>query len=218
METSRKGQDYCLVLGSEKSRHRSLLGAARATNLPIAIMYPEANVNGHSFADMCISGNHCNPQEALTAIERYRAKTGAKPKTIVPLIELCVEAGLEIAKAYGLNYLAEETVRKARNKYEMRKCFESAGLPVPMYLPFSTYEELLHQTGKLRFPVVIKPRNAGGSEGVVLVGTPAELEGAYAHLRTAMSGYKEKYSLDESLFLVEEYVDAPHEVSVILAT
>jgi biotin carboxylase len=218
MNTNRKGQDYCLVLGSEKFRHRSVLGAARVTDLPIAIMYPDANINGHAFADLCISGNHCNPQQALAAIERFRAKTGAKPKAIIPLIELCMEAGLEIAKAYGLNYLSEATIGKARNKYEMRKCFGAAGLPVPKYLPFSTCEELQQQTAKLRFPVVIKPRNAGGSEGVVLVKTPAELEEAFTHLRQAMSGYQQKYSLDESTFLVEEYVDAPYEVSVTLAT
>lgn len=218
METNRKGQDYCLVLGSEKFRHRALLGAARATGLPIAILAPDATINGHAFADVAIAGNHCNPREALAALERHRARTGAKPAAIVPLIEMCVESGLAIAQAYGLTYMREDTVRKARNKYEMRQAFEAAGLPVPRYLPFSTFEELQAQSGRLRFPVVIKPRNAGGSEGVVLVKTPDELEQAFGHLRGAMTGYQARYALDESIFLVEEYVDAPFECSVILAT
>ena len=218
METNRKGQDYCLVLGSEKFRHRALLGAARATNLPIAIMAPDATINGHAFADVAIAGNHCNPREALAALERHRARTGARPAAIVPLIEMCVESGLAIAQAYGLTYMREDTVRKARNKYEMRQAFEAAGLPVPRYLPFTTFEELLAQSSRLRFPVVIKPRNAGGSEGVVLVKTPAELEGAFGHLRAAMAGYQARYALDEAIFLVEEYVDADYECSVILAT
>ncbi len=218
METNRKGQDYCLVLGSEKFRHRALLGAARATNLPIAILAPNATINGHNFADVAITGNHCHPEEALAAIARHHARTGAKPAAIVPLIEMCVEAGMAIAKAYGLTYMREDTMAKARNKYEMRQAFEAAGLPVPRYLPFSTLDELRTQAARLRFPVVIKPRNAGGSEGVVLVKTRQELEGAYEHLRAAMAGYQARYGLDESIFLVEEYVDADHECSVILAT
>jgi biotin carboxylase len=215
---NRKGRDYCLVLGSEKFRHRSLLGAARVTDLPIAIMYPDAIINGHAFADLCISGNHCNPRQALDALERVQQRTGAKPKAVIPLIEMCMEAGLAIAATYGLNYLSAATIGKARNKYEMRKAFEAADLPVPRYLPFSRFDELQQQAAKLQFPVVIKPRNAGGSEGVVLVKTPAELEAAFAHLRRAMTGYQERYSLDESIFLVEEYIDAPYEVSVMLAT
>lgn len=218
METNRKGQDYCLVLGSEKFRHRSVLGAARATDLPIAVMYPDATINGHSFADLTISGNHCNPRDALAAIEQFRARTGAKPKAIVPLIEMCMESGFAIARAYGLTYLSEAALGRARNKYEMRKSFEAAGLPVPRYLPFSTLQELHQQSSCLRFPVVIKPRNAGGSEGVVLVKTAPELEAAFEHLHQAMSGYRQRYDLDEEIFLVEEYIDAPYEVSVILAT
>ena len=217
-ETNRRAQDYCLVLGSEKFRHRSLLGTARVTDLPVAVMYPDADVNGHNFADVRISGNHCHPQAALAAIDRHFARTGARPRAIVPLIEMCMESGLAIAKAHGLAYLGEETTGRARNKYEMRKAFEAAGLPVPKYLPFSTGDELRRRSSELRFPVVIKPRNAGGSEGVVLVRTPAELEGAFAHLRSAMHGYRARYDLDESIFLVEEYVDAPFEASVILST
>jgi biotin carboxylase len=218
METVRKSQDYCLVLGSEKFRHRSVLGAARATSLPIAVMSPEATINGHNFADLSISGNHCNAAEALDAIERFRQRTGAVPRAIVPLIEMCMEAGQAIAKAYGLTYLSDASIARARDKYEMRKSFETAGLPVPKYLPFSTFEELESQAARLAFPIVIKPRNAGGSEGVVLVRTKAELADAYAHLRRAMSGYQTRYGLNEAIFLVEEYIDAPYEVSVILAT
>ncbi|MFD0725841.1 ATP-grasp domain-containing protein [Lysobacter brunescens] len=218
METNRKGQDYCLILGSEKFRDRSLLGAVRATDMPVAVMYPNATINGHAFADLTINGNHCHPKEALAAIERFRARTGAKPRAIVPLIEMCMEAGLEIARTYGLPYLSEATIGRARNKYEMRKAFEAAGLPVPRYMPFTTLEELETHAPQLGFPVVVKPRNAGGSEGVMLVREQSELGAAYAHLRQAMSGYQQRHGLDESLFLVEEYIDAPHEVSVTLAT
>lgn len=218
MEINRKGQDYCLVLGSEKFRHRAVLGAARATHLPIAVMSPEATINGHNFADLTISGNHCNPSEALAAVERFRARTGAKPAAIIPLIEMCMEAGQAIAKAYDLTYLTDAALKRARNKYEMRQAFEAAGLPVPRYLPFSTREQMKAQASHLTFPVVVKPRNAGGSEGVVLVRSAAELDGAFDHLAAAMSGYRRRYGLEEDLFLVEEFVDAPYECSVILAT
>lgn len=218
MPVSRKGQDYCLVLGSEKFRHRALLGAARVTDLPIAILAPDACVNGHAFADLSLSGNHCHPRQALAAIERWQARSGARPRAVVPLIEMCLEAGQAIAQAYGLRYLSAAAMGRARNKYEMRRAFEAAGLPVPRYRPFGHLDELRQQAAQLRFPIVIKPRNAGGSEGVVLVRTPQELPAAFEHLAGAMAGYRERHDLDESLFLAEEYVDAPYEVSVILAT
>lgn len=207
-------ENYCLLLGSEKNRDRSLFGAVRSTSSPIAIMRSNGTINGHRFADIVINGNPNNPEQALLAIEYHKKLTGTVPNSVIPLIELSVETGLAIAKYYNLPYLAPDAVVKARDKQLMKQAFQKHGLPIPRFASFSSFEELKSITKEFLFPVVIKPKNAGGSEGVRLVSSQEELTESYAYLTHALKGYKAAYGLSESAFQIEEYIDAQHEVSV----
>lgn len=213
MLTVAKG-GYCLLLGSEKNRDRSLFGAVRAVSDPVAIMLPNGTVNTHRFADIVIDGNPNHPDRALAAVKRYQALTGSTPKNVVPLTEMTLSAGLAIARAYDLPYLSDAVFANARDKFLQKQAFEKIGLDVPQFAEFSSFAELQSIAERFRFPVVLKPRNAGGSEGVRMVATAKELLQGFNHLTNATKGYEEEYRLSGTAFQIEEFVDSQCELSV----
>ena len=206
--------NYCLVLGSEKSRDRAILAAARSTNDPIAVMLRGAPVNCHRFADLTLAGDPDNPSAALAAVIAYEERTGSRPNSVVPLTEMSLTPGQVIARHYGLRYLTDATMAKVRDKHRMKQAFRQRGLEVPRFHAFGTYDELITLANELRFPVVIKPTSAGGSEGVTFVEGAEDLARAFADLTAAVRGFHERYALSETMFQVEEYISAPIEISV----
>ena len=207
-------KDYCLVLGFEKNRHRSLVATARATGMPIAVMEPRGMINGNYYADLVIEGNPDIAEQSLDALIDFEKKTGLKPLAVVPLTEMSLSCGSLIAKHYSLPYLSDQTLEIARDKFKMRQAFEKHGLIVPKYARFSTKDELLAVTDSFEFPVVVKPSNAGGSEGVSLAQTKDDLTTAFNIVAKAMSGYLEKFGAEENLYQVEEFIPAIDELSV----
>ena len=207
-------QNYCLVLGTEMSRDRAILGVARATDDPVAIMIPGAPINTHRFADVVLSANPNNPVEALNAVTSYEQKTGIVPSAVIPLTEQSLSSGFAIAERYSLPYLSSKTMECVRNKSRMKEELKAAGLPVPRFETFSSLEELRHQIAVLGLPVVIKPQSLGGSEGVVLVRSESEIAAAYSLLLRAVESYASNYGLSESKLMVEQYIVAQQELSV----
>jgi hypothetical protein len=207
-------RNYCLVLGSEMSRDRAILGVARATDDPVAIMIPGAPINTQRFADLVLSGNPNNPVESLIAVGSYEQKTGIVPSAVIPLTEQSLSSGFAIAEHYSLPYLSAQTMECVRNKNRMKERFKEASMPVPQYATFCSLEELRHQIAVLGLPVVVKPQSLGGSEGVVLVRSESEIATAYSHLLGAIASYESSYGLSESKLMVEQYIVAQQEISV----
>lgn len=207
-------RDYCLVLGSEMSRDRAILGVARATDDPVAIMIPGAPINTQRFADLVLSANPNNPVEALDAVSSYEQKTGLVPSAVIPLTEQSLSSGFAIAERYSLPYLSSRTMECARNKNRMKERFIEAGLPVPRFATFASPEELRQQIAMLGLPVVVKPQSLGGSEGVVLVRSESNIDAAYSHVLGAVESYKSSYGLCESKLMVEQFIVAEEELSV----
>ncbi|MGI5308208.1 ATP-grasp domain-containing protein [Rheinheimera sp. WS51] len=209
-----KQSKYCLLLGVEKNRFRSIVAGARMTDMPIAIMQKEGFIDGNRYAEVVIEGNFDNPDEALKAVQQFAEKTGMLPGAVVPLSEMAIMVGAKIAAEYGLPYLSEGALNKARDKYEMRKVAQENGIKVPKFAKFSDRDQLQALSKEFSFPVVIKPANAGGSEGVAFVNTPEELDQAFDYLQGAVSGHKIKYGLKENDYQIEEFVKAEIELSV----
>ena len=206
-------RNYCLVLGSEMSRDRAILGVARATGDPVAIMIPGAPINTQRFADLVLRGNPNNPVEALNAVTLYEQKTGIVPSAVIPLTEQSLSSGFAIAERYSLPYLSANTMDCVRNKRRMKEKFEEAGVPVPRFATFSSLEELRDQIAALGLPVVIKPQSLSGSKGVVLVRSESDIATAYSHLLGAVERYEADYGLSGSKLMVEQYIVAQQELS-----
>jgi biotin carboxylase len=209
-----KQSKYCLLLGVEKNRFRSVVAGARTTEMPIAIMQNEGSIHGNRYAEVVIEGDSDNPDKALKSVQQFAEKTGMLPGAVVPLSEMAIMVGAKIAAEYGLPFLSEGALTKARDKYEMRKVAQDNGMKVPKFAKFSDKEQLQELSKKFSFPIVIKPANAGGSEGVAFVKDPEELAQAFNYLKKSVTGHQSKYGLKENDYQVEEFVQAEIELSV----
>lgn len=209
-------RDYCLLLGADQRwRDRALPGAVRAAaGHPVALMQAKAPVERNRAADIVVPGNPFEAGAALAAVAAFEERTGRRPMAVVPLVEMTVQPGLAIARRYGLPYMSAEAVAAARDKTLMKERFRAAGLPVPGFAAFSTWEELERLAAGFSFPVVVKPAHFGGSEGVSLARDPDELRAAYGRVSSAMRGHAGLFGLSETAFQVEEFVASEQEVSV----
>lgn len=123
--------------------------------------------------------------------------------------EHIVQAAL-VAEELRLPGTRAAAVRCCRDKFATRTALAAARLPQPAFELAGDLDEALAAADKLGYPVVIKPRAAGGSQGVVLVHNAAELADQFAATRDVPVPHNPVFN---QLILVEEYLDAP-EISV----
>jgi len=123
--------------------------------------------------------------------------------------EHIVQAAL-VAEDLGLPGTPAAAVRRCRDKFSTRSALAAAGLPQPAFEVVGTVEDASAAADKLGYPVVLKPRAAGGSQGVVLVHDEAELADQFPATRGVVVPHTPAFDL---AVLVEEFLDAP-EISV----
>ncbi|WP_116210647.1 ATP-grasp domain-containing protein [Streptomyces olivoreticuli] len=123
--------------------------------------------------------------------------------------EHIVQAAL-VAEELGLPGTAADAVRRCRDKFATRTALAAAGLPQPRFELTGSREEALAAAERLGYPVVIKPRAAGGSQGVVLVHDAAGLSRQFETTRDVPVPHAPDF---DQVVLVEEYLEGP-EISV----
>ncbi|NNB56664.1 ATP-grasp domain-containing protein [Pseudomonas fragi] len=90
-----------------------------------------------------------------------------------------------------------------RNKYQMIQCITEAGLPAPAQCAVDTWRD-----GKMwvaahgKYPVVVKPLESAGADGVYICRDLAACKGAFK----ALMGTRNKLNLDNSQVLFQEYL------------
>ncbi|MCK7624991.1 ATP-grasp domain-containing protein [Streptomyces sp. RS10V-4] len=123
--------------------------------------------------------------------------------------EHIVQAAL-VAEELGLPGTRPDAVRRCRDKFATRTALAAARLPQPAFVVVSDLDEAAAAAERLGYPVVIKPRAAGGSQGVVLVRDAAQLADQFTATRDVPVPHTPVF--DQGV-LVEEFVAGP-EVSV----
>lgn len=119
--------------------------------------------------------------------------------------ETYVELAAEVALALGLPGPASEAAALCRDKHAMRRRLREAGVPSPRSMMISTLAQAREAADVIGYPVVLKPRNLGGSIGVVRADGPADTERFFAIVSNAsLPGITPLPGL-----LVEEYLDGP---------
>ncbi|MBR3458850.1 MAG: ATP-grasp domain-containing protein [Selenomonadaceae bacterium] len=101
-----------------------------------------------------------------------------------------------VAGKLGLVSNSEESIRLTQSKFAQRQALEKAGIPVPKYYLIDKATDL--DKVRCRFPVIVKPVDSGGSQGICKVEAKERLLEAYS--------YAIRYSRT-SRAIVEEFVD-----------
>lgn len=119
--------------------------------------------------------------------------------------EAYVELTAEIAAGLSLPGLSRAAAASCRDKHLMRRRLAEAGVPSARSVIAQTPEEAARAAAAIGYPVVLKPRNLGGSIGVVRAENEAEVRELFETAATAV------FARIDTLpgLLVEEYLDGP---------
>ena len=113
-----------------------------------------------------------------------------------------------VAEKFGLHAISPDVAVRATDKIEMIRCFETYKIPHPWFEVITSEKELDTLLVKHLPPFIMKPNDASGSRGVILVDDIQEVRGAFLYSK----------SISKSGFvLIEEYMQGP-EVSVEVMT
>jgi predicted ATP-grasp superfamily ATP-dependent carboligase len=208
-------QGYLLLLGADNFlRERAIVGALRVYQGMVVGMQPRPLPNRNRMFDHIIEGDPNTASRALDAVQRFEATSGLRPDAVVPVSELGVEGAFAIARRYGCPSISEACLPQVRDKDAMKRAFARAGVPTARHATYATLHELRAAARALRFPLVLKPRECGGSVGTIKVDTPEGLEAGFRHCQEAFDRFADNLTLGNGRFQAEELVDATHEVSV----
>lgn len=152
------------------------------------------------------------PDTGIAAVRGAAARVAASQPVSGALSwheEHIVQAAL-VAEDLGLPGSSAAAVRRCRDKLATRKALATRGLPQPGFRAAHDLAEALAAAAEIGYPVILKPRAAGGSQGVVLVRDAAELADQYP----ATAGVPVPHTpAFEAGVLVEQYVPGP-EISI----
>lgn len=106
-----------------------------------------------------------------------------------------------LANQLGLPGNPPETAVIATNKYEMRRAFHAAGIPVPAFCKVGA-EDDLSPIRSMRLPIIVKPTDRSGSRGIMKL---TSFDGLEEAVRLSASVSFEKKAIVEEYIEGEEY-------------
>ncbi len=158
-------------------------------------------------AGLAASGHHgwgfpfAQTERAVEQIARAHAR---KPWTAILALD---DSGSDLAaracQFLGLPHNSPAATRAARDKYEMRRQLAAGGLACPAFTRVEPEDDLQAVAQTMGFPLVLKPLNRNGSQGVIRVNGPVELERAAARLLSVIQGHATR---TRPPFLMESYI------------
>ncbi|MFB7462286.1 acetyl-CoA carboxylase biotin carboxylase subunit family protein [Streptomyces sp. NPDC056224] len=95
---------------------------------------------------------------------------------VVALFERDLEVAAALRELLGVEGPGPAEVERVRDKMSMKQLVASAGLRVPRFVAADSPGQVRRFAEETGFPVVIKPRDGSGSQGIYLINSLASLE------------------------------------------
>jgi S-sulfo-L-cysteine synthase (3-phospho-L-serine-dependent) len=112
-----------------------------------------------------------------------------------------------LAERLGVPGVAPEAVRTCRDKSRTRAVLARAGVPSARYRVAADADAAVEAAARIGYPCVCKPLDGHGSEGVVLVGGPAEVREAVGRHQADLRYWRG--TTRSPAVLVEEFLAGP---------
>ena len=179
--------------------------AVIGANEPLIPFYKQAKrlgyeIVGIAWEEGAVCKPFCDKFYPVSFAEREKVLEICRTESVDGITSFSLESALPtvvyVAREMGLVGNSEECLALTRSKYAQRQALEKAGIVVPKYFRIGNEEEL--SCVNCRFPVIVKPIDSGGSQGISKVDDPAQLVEAY------------RYAVDFSRshqVIVEEFID-----------
>ena len=179
--------------------------AVIGANDPLIPYYKQAKalgcyIIGIAWAEGAVCKQYCDKFYPVSFKEKDEVLRICREEKIDGITSFSLESALPtvvfVAQSMGLVSNTEECVRRTETKYAQRKAFEQQGIPVPRYKKLKKGDAV--DAVGLQYPIIVKPLDSGGSQGVTKldssVGMEEALCNAFDHSRTEHA-------------IVEEFVD-----------
>jgi D-alanine-D-alanine ligase-like ATP-grasp enzyme len=161
-----------LVAATTGYQTQMFADAAKELGVDVVLATDRCHVLDDPWRDRALAIRFEDPETAA------EAATGLQVDGIVALGDRPAGVAAAIARRLGLPYNSPESVAACRNKYEARRKFASAGLPVPEFRRIAL-DDAAHQS---EFPCVLKPLGLSASRGVIRADSPAEFAAAFRRI------------------------------------
>ena len=179
--------------------------AVIGANEPLIPFYRQAKALGYEVIGIAIEKGavckkYCDRFYPISFADKDAVVEVCRNEKVDGIISFSLESALPtvvyVAQKLGLVSNSEESIKLTQSKFAQRQALEKAGIPVPKYYLVENEDDL--KKIQCRFPVIVKPVDSGGSQGICKVECQDKLVDAYR--------YAVEYSRT-SKAIVEEYVD-----------
>ena len=192
-----------MILGASRYNVRSIR-KARAIGYRVVAVDRDPRAEGLADADDHAVVDIADRDGVLRAARRFHIDG------IVPLYDSGVETAAHVAHHLGLIGISPEAAARATRKTLMREAWDHAGLPQPRWRRARDFAEATAAAAAIgRWPLILKPADShgGGSRGVSVVHSAADLAGAVAFAQGAYA--------DPEIILEEWIEGLEHSVETI---
>ena len=179
--------------------------AVIGANEPLIPFYRQAKnlgyrIIGIAWAEGAVCKSYCERFYPVSFVEKEKVLEICQNEHVDGILSFSLESALPtvvyVAKRMGLVSKSEESIAITQSKFTQRQALQAAGIPVPHYYLIESERDLSFV--KCNYPVIVKPVDSGGSQGICKVDSQEKLNDAY------------KYAVDysrSSKAIVEEFVD-----------
>ena len=179
--------------------------AVIGANEPLLPFYKQAKKLGYeiigiAWAQGAVCKQFCDRFYPISFADKEKVLSICCEENVDGIISFSLESALPtvvyVAQKLGLVSNTEESIKLTQSKFAQRQALEKAGIPVPNYYLIESETDL--EQVKCRYPVIVKPVDSGGSQGICKVESPDKLIESYQ--------YAVEFSRT-SKAIVEEFVD-----------
>ena len=160
--------------------------AVIGANAPLTPFYRQAKAHGCyvigiAWAEGAVCKQYCDKFYPISFKEKDEVLRVCREEKIDGITSFSLESALPtvvyVAQAMGLVSNTEECIRLTETKFAQRQAFEKNGIPTPEYHLIQSKKEL--NVMSANYPVIVKPVDSGGSQGITKVVAPEGIEAAY---------------------------------------
>ena len=179
--------------------------AVIGANKPLVPYYRQAKALGYSiigiaWAEGAVCKKYCDRFYPISFKDKDEVLRVCREEKIDGITSFSLESALStvvyVAQSMGLVSNTEECVELTETKFAQRCAFEQNGIPVPKYFRVKDAQDL--QMLKLRYPIIVKPLDSGGSQGIMKLDNAEGLTKAF---NVAIDNSRSKEAI------VEEFID-----------
>ena len=179
--------------------------AVIGANEPLIPFYRQAKKLGYEIIGIAweqgaVCKEYCDKFYPISFADKDKVLEVCRKENVDGITSFSLESALPtvvyVAQRMGLVSNSEESIAITQSKFAQRQALENAGISVPKYFQIESQDEL--SKVNCRYPVIVKPVDSGGSQGICKVETPDNLVEAYR--------YAVEYSRSKHV-IVEEFID-----------